>query len=272
MFEDSSVRRVWVEKEEKWYFAIVDVVQALTDSSNPHGYITDMKRRDSILAEGWWQIATPLAIITNKGSQKINCANVQGVLRIIQSVPSKKAEPFKIWMAKVGYERLQETADPSLALERARKNWQMRGMSEKWIDTRMRGQDTRNKLTNYWATHEVKEGAEFAQLTDVIHVDSHRGLMLANTNETLRSRLFVEARFETSLCQNVRESTDMSSAGGTLEAMAGVPSRIGASVRIFRAPFSGASMRKETRMLALAPSVASSVRMATAVLPPLPMT
>ena len=171
MFEKTTVRRVWVEKEEKWYFAIVDVVQVLTDSLNPHGYITDMKRRDSVLAEGWWQIATPLAIITNKGSQKINCADVQGVLRIVQSIPSKKAEPFKIWLAKVGYERLQETADPGLAMERARKNWQIRGMSEKWIDTRMRGQDTRNKLTDYWATHEVKEGAEFAELTDVIHVE-----------------------------------------------------------------------------------------------------
>jgi hypothetical protein len=130
-----------------------------------------MKNRDPFLFKGGVQIETPLAIKTSGGRQIMNCADVQGILRIIQSIPSKKAEPFKIWLAKVGYERLQETTDPGLALERARKNWQMRGMSEKWIDVRMRGQDTRNKLTDYWATHEVKEGAEFAELTDVIHVE-----------------------------------------------------------------------------------------------------
>lgn len=149
IFEKQSVRRVWVEKEEKWYFAIVDVVQILTESTNPQRYIKNMRKRDPMLFKGGAQIDTPLVIKTNGGSQQVNCADVQGVLRLIQSIPSKKAEPFKIWMAKVGYERLQETVDPELALERARRNWQMMGRPEKWIERRMSGQETRCKRPDY---------------------------------------------------------------------------------------------------------------------------
>jgi DNA-damage-inducible protein D len=169
IFEDHPVRRVWIEKDQKWYFAIPDVVQVLTDSSNPSGYVKDMRRRDPELSKGWGQIATPLAIGTKGGRQKVNCADVQGVLRIIQSIPSRKAEPFKRWLAKVGYERLQETVDPELAIIRARKNWQMMGRPEKWIEGRMRGQEVRNKLTDYWSGHGVTEGIEYAKLTNVIH-------------------------------------------------------------------------------------------------------
>jgi DNA-damage-inducible protein D len=103
------------------------------------------------------------------GTQKLQCWNVPGVLRLIQSIPSPKAEPFKRWLAKVGYERLQEIADPALALERTRENWRKLGRSEKWITQRMTGQETRNKLTDYWASHEVKHGQEFAILTNIIH-------------------------------------------------------------------------------------------------------
>ncbi|MBI2410338.1 MAG: Bro-N domain-containing protein [Candidatus Kerfeldbacteria bacterium] len=169
LFEDVPVRRIWVEQEEKWYFAIVDIIKILTDSKDPQGYIKDMRRRDSVLSQGWGQIATPLLVETRGGKQKVNCANVQGVLRIIQSIPSKKAEPFKQWLAKVGYERLQETVDPERALNRARKNWKELGRSEKWIEQRMRGQETRNKLTDYWQTHGVNEQPEYAQLTNIIH-------------------------------------------------------------------------------------------------------
>lgn len=169
VFEEHPVRRIWVEKEEKWYFAIVDVVQVLTDSSNPSGYLKDMRRRDPELFKGWGQIATPLFIETNGGRQKVNCSDVQGILRIIQSIPSRKAEPFKQWLAKVGFERLQETVDPELAILRARKNWQMLGREEKWIEQRMRGQEARNKLTDHWSGHGVNEGVEYAKLTNVIH-------------------------------------------------------------------------------------------------------
>lgn len=169
IFEDHPVRRVWIEEDQKWYFAVPDVIQVLTDSVNPSGYIKDMRRRDPELSKGWGQIATPLLVETRGGKQRVNCAGVEGVLRIIQSIPSRKAEPFKQWLAKVGYERLQETVDPELAVIRARKNWQMLGRPEKWIEGRMRGQEVRNKLTDYWSGHGVKEGIEYAKLTNVIH-------------------------------------------------------------------------------------------------------
>ena len=171
IFEEYPVQRVWIEKDQKWYFVIIDVIRVLTDSTNPSGYVKDMRRRDLELSKGWGQIATPLAVDTKGGRQKMNCADVQGVLRIIQSIPSRKAEPFKQWLAKVGYERLQETVDPELAVIRARKNWQALGMSEKRIEQRMRGQEVRNKLTDHWSSHGVKEGIEFAKLTNVIHAE-----------------------------------------------------------------------------------------------------
>lgn len=169
LFENHPVRRVWIEKTQKWYFAVPDVIQVLTDSVNPADYIKKMRSRDAILSEGWGQIVTPLLIETKGGKQKVNCANVEGTLRIIQSIPSRKAEPFKQWLAKVGYERLQETVDPELAVIRARKNWQTLGRPEKWIEGRMRGQEVRNKLTDYWGSHGVQEGMEYAKLTNVIH-------------------------------------------------------------------------------------------------------
>ncbi len=168
-FEDVPVRRVWDSKKEKWFFAIVDIVAVLTESSKPAGYIKDMRRRDKELSRGWGQIATPLYMETKGGLQKVNCANVEGVLRIVQSIPSKKAEPFKRWLAKVGYERLQETMNPELAVDRARSHWKQVGRSEKWIEQRMRGQETRNKLTDYWQDSGVKKDIEYALLTDIIH-------------------------------------------------------------------------------------------------------
>ncbi len=168
-FENIPVRRVWNTEKEQWYFAIVDVVGVLSESPNPSGYIKDMRRRDKELSTGWGQIATPLYVKTKGGEQKINCANVEGILRIVQSIPSKNAEPFKRWLAKVGYERLQETINPELAVDRARSHWKQVGRSEKWVEQRMRGQETRNKLTDYWKDSGVKEGLEYATLTDIIH-------------------------------------------------------------------------------------------------------
>ncbi len=156
LFENFQVRRKWIEKEEKWYFAIIDIVAILAESINPTDYIKKMKLRDEELSKGWGQIVTPLKIETKGGPQEINCANVEGVFRIIQSIPSKKAEPFKLWLAKVGYERLQETINPELAINRARKNWKKMGAPEQWIEQRMRGQEIRNKLTDYWDENGVK--------------------------------------------------------------------------------------------------------------------
>ena len=165
LFGEKQVRRVWNDQEQKWYLAIVDVVAALTDSVDPQGYIKDIRRRDPELAKGWGQIATPLSIATAGGMQKLNCAHVESILRIIQSIPSPKAEPFKRWLAKVGYERLEEIENPELAAKRMREIYQQKGYSEEWIEKRMRGIAVRDELTDEWKKRGVKEQKEFAILT-----------------------------------------------------------------------------------------------------------
>jgi len=172
LFEEHPVRRAF--HEEEWWFVVSDIVGVLTDSPNPSDYLKKLRKRDSSLVEafkGGGQTVPPLALPfeTAGGIQKLQCWNVPGILRLVQAIPSPKAEPFKRWLAKVGYERLQELADPALALERTRQNWRNLGRSEKWITQRMTGQETRNKLTDYWAAHEVKQGQEFAILTNIIH-------------------------------------------------------------------------------------------------------
>lgn len=169
VFENNNIRSVYNEEQEKWYFSVEDIVRILTDSVNPKDYIKKLRKRDTELSEGWGQIVTPLKMETPGGVQKINCADVEGIFRIIQSIPSKKAEPIKKWLAKVGQERVQEMADPSTAIDRARDTYKKLGRSEKWIQQRMMGQETRNKLTDYWKDHDIKEGEEFAILTNIIH-------------------------------------------------------------------------------------------------------
>ncbi len=169
VFENNNIRSIYNEEQEKWYFSVEDIVRILTDSVNPKDYIKKLRKRDSELSEGWGQIVTPLKMETAGGIQKINCADVEGIFRIIQSIPSKKAEPIKKWLAKVGQERVQEMADPSTAIDRARDTYKKLGRSEKWIQQRMMGQETRNKLTDYWKDHDIKEGEEFAILTNIIH-------------------------------------------------------------------------------------------------------
>jgi len=163
LFQEKQIRRVW--HNEEWWFVIVDVVEALAESKNPAGYVKDMRRRDPELSKGWGQIATPLAVDTAGGKQKLNCANTEGIFRIIQSIPSPKAEPFKQWLAKVGYERIQEIENPELAAERARQYYRDLGYDEAWIDTRLKSIDTRGRLTDEWKDRGVKEGLEFSILT-----------------------------------------------------------------------------------------------------------
>lgn len=170
IFENIPVRRIWSDKEEKWYFAIMDVVRILTGSINPSAYWRKLKER--LKKEGNQTVTNCHAFKMKAKDGKIrdtDCFNTEDLLRIIQSIPSPKAEPFKIWLAKVGYERLQETVDPELAVNRARKNWKAAGRPEKWIEQRMRGQEIRNKLTDYWNQSDVQEGLEYAKLTDIIH-------------------------------------------------------------------------------------------------------
>lgn len=167
IFEEKEVRRTWYSGQ--WYFSIVDVVSALTDSIQPDGYIKDMRRRDPELSKGWGQIATPLPIKTKGGTQKLNCSNLQGIFRIIQSIPSPKAEPFKLWLAKVGQERIEEIQDPERAIIRAKKIYEQKGYDDEWIAKRMRGINIRNTLTEEWKDRGAKEGIDFAILTNEIY-------------------------------------------------------------------------------------------------------
>lgn len=166
VFKGKSIRRTIHNNE--WWFVIADVVSALTDSSDPGGYIKDMRRRDEELSKGWGQIATPLSIQTEGGPQKMNCANTEGIFRIIQSIPSRKAEPFKRWLAKVGYERVQEIEDPELAAKRMRALYKAKGYSEDWIEKRIRGIAIREELTDEWKKREVNSPREYEILTSEI--------------------------------------------------------------------------------------------------------
>jgi prophage antirepressor-like protein len=163
IFKEKEIRRVWHNSE--WWFAIVDVIQILTESVNPAGYIKDMRRRDSQLAEGWGQIAAPLSLNTKGGRQQINCANTEGIFRLIQSIPSAKSEPFKRWLAKVGYERIQEIEDPELAQERMKQLYEQKGYSKDWIDKRLRGIAIRQNLTDEWQDRGVNTSKDYAILT-----------------------------------------------------------------------------------------------------------
>jgi DNA-damage-inducible protein D len=171
LFESKKVRTHWDEKSEKWYFSVIDVVEILTDSINPRDYWFKMKQR--IKSEDGLELSTicrQLKLIAVDGKKReTDVADTESLLRIIQSIPSPKAEPFKQWLAKVGYERMREISDPEQSLDRARENWQKLGRSEKWIQQRMTGQETRNKLTDYWQNAGIKKQDEFALLTNIIH-------------------------------------------------------------------------------------------------------
>jgi len=173
LFEQKQIRRLWNEDKEKWFFSLVDIIGVLTDQADhrkAQSYWTTLKNR---LKEEGSQVVTKcdqLKMLASDGKfYQTDAADVETIFRLIQSIPSPKAEPFKLWLAKVGQERLKEMVDPEISLNRARENWQSLGYSEKWIEQRMRGQEIRNKLTDYWANHKVKESKEFAMLTNIIH-------------------------------------------------------------------------------------------------------
>jgi len=163
VFQDKNIRRRWFNDE--WWFVAVDIVTALTDSKDPSGYIKDMRRRDEGFGQGWGQIATPLSIETQGGKQNINCVSTKGAFRLIQSIPSPKAEPFKQWLAQVGYERVQEIENPELAQKRMKEIYKAKGYSDDWIEKRVRGIAIRDELTDEWKKRGVQEKKEFAILT-----------------------------------------------------------------------------------------------------------
>ncbi|OYU84981.1 MAG: hypothetical protein CFE24_04100 [Flavobacterium sp. BFFFF2] len=173
IFENKKVRSQYDADKEVWYFSIVDIVGILTEQptvERARNYWKVLKSR--LIKEGNETVTNcnQLKLEAEDGKLRLtDVGNVEDVFRIIQSIPSPKAEPFKQWLAKVGYERLQEINDPSQSIDRARENWQKLGRSEKWIQQRMTGQETRNKLTDYWQESGVKKGDEFAALTNIIH-------------------------------------------------------------------------------------------------------
>lgn len=182
IFESKQIRRSYVEETETWYFSLVDIIEALTDSVNPTDYLKKIRKRDLELGNYIGTNCPQVAMLTNGKNRKTLAGNVKDVLRIVQSIPSPKAEPFKQWLAKVGYERIQEIQDPAQSIDRARENWKQHGRSEKWIQQRMMGQETRNKLTDYWKEAGIEEKKDFAILTNIIHQE-WTGLSVKNHKE-----------------------------------------------------------------------------------------
>ena len=211
IFETHKIRRHFDEKTETWFFSVIDIIAALTEQTDfqlARNYWKVLKIR--LIKEGS-EVVTKcnrLKIMAQDGKMReTDVANVETILRLIQSVPSKKAEPIKLWLAKVGYERMQEMTDPEIALNRSRAYWQKQGRSEKWIQQRMMGQETRNKLTDYWSESGVKRGEEFAILTNIIHqewsdlsVKEHKNLKGLKT-QNLRDHMSEEELIFTALAE-----------------------------------------------------------------------
>lgn len=167
IFENQKIRTAWNEEQEEWYFSIQDVVAVLTDSTDPKQYIKKMRTRDPELSANWGTICTPVEMTAADGKRrKIQSANVEGILRIIQSIPSPKAEPFKLWMAQVGRERIDETIDPELTIDRALETYLRKGYSREWINRRLQAIQVRKELTDEWQDRGGKQGVEYAILTD----------------------------------------------------------------------------------------------------------
>ncbi len=186
-FEEHQIRRVYDESTETWLFSVIDIIQVLTqqvDYQTARKYWNKLKER--LDKEGSQSVTNchRLKLPAADGKNYLtDVATAETLLRLVQSVPSPRAEPIKLWLAKAGYERMQELADPARSLDRARETWQKHGRSEKWIQQRMTGQETRNKLTDYWANHDIKKGEEYAILTNIIHqewaevdVKSHKAM------------------------------------------------------------------------------------------------
>ena len=198
LFESQQIRSAWNEAEQKWYFSIQDVVQLLTDTSDVKDYIKKMKKRDSQLNSNWGTICPLVEMVAADGKKrKVQAANTRGLLRIIQSIPSPKAEPFKLWLAQVGSERLEEIENPEIASQRIREIYKAKGYSDEWIEKRMRGIAVRDELTGEWKKRGVKEGMEYSILTaeiskatfGIVPSDYKKLKGLIKTSENLRDHM-----------------------------------------------------------------------------------
>jgi len=168
LFESKKIRVHWDNDSEKWYFSVIDIIETLTESNNPRRYWSDLKRK--LTKEGFnqlYEIIVQLKLKASDGKKyTTDCADTEGLLRIIQSIPSPKAEPFKTWLAKVGYERIEETEDPEKAFDRAMETYLKMGYSKNWINQRLKSIEVRKELTDEWENRGVKKGLEYAILTD----------------------------------------------------------------------------------------------------------
>ncbi|OGN64129.1 MAG: antirepressor [Chlamydiae bacterium RIFCSPHIGHO2_12_FULL_49_9] len=228
IFEDYKIRRLYDEETETWYFSLIDIIQVLTqqtDFQTARNYWNVLKNR--LKKEGSQSLTNckRLKLEAADGKKYLtDVANAETILRLIQSVPSPKAEPIKLWLAKVGYERIQEMTDPERSLDRARETWQKHGRSEKWIQQRMTGQETRNKLTDYWKNHNIKENKEFAILTNIIHqewaditVKQHKNLKGLKT-QNLRDHMSEAELIFTALAElSTRQIAESADATGMVE-------------------------------------------------------
>ena len=170
LFEDRKIRTVWDDKEEKWYFSIVDVVAVLTDSADPKQYIKRMKSRDEGLKANWGTICTLVPLVSEDGKKhKEMTADTTGIFRVIQSIPSHKAEPIKQWIAHVAAERIDQMQDPELSIQQAMMDYKRLGYSDNWINQRLKSIEIRKDLTDQWKLHNVEEGIQYATLTDIIY-------------------------------------------------------------------------------------------------------
>lgn len=222
IFENFKIRRHYIDINETWYFSIIDIIKVLTESNVPKRYWSDLKIKLKNEGSQVYDKIVQLKLVAPDGKKyPTDCFSTADLFRVIQSIPSPKAEPFKLWLAKVGHERIVEMADPEKALNRSRLYWQKSGRSEKWIQQRMMGQETRNKLTDYWANHEVKEGKEFAILTNIIHqewsglsVKSHKNIK-GLKNQNLRDHMSEAELLFTALAEySTRQFAEVEKATG----------------------------------------------------------
>ena len=225
IFEQNNIRSVYDEEQEKWYFSVVDLIAILTDSEKPANYWKVLKNRLKKEGSQLVTICNQLKMEAADGKfYKTDALDVEGCLRLVQSVPSPKAEPVKLWLAHVGYERMKEMSDPSAAIDRARETYQKLGRSEKWIQQRMMGQETRNKLTDYWKDHEITESDEFAILTNIIHqewsglsVKEHKNLK-GLKSQNLRDHMSEAELIFTALAElSTRQAAESTQATGLQE-------------------------------------------------------
>jgi len=202
LFKDKSIRSHWDAEQEEWYFSVVDVVAALTDSANPTDYLKKLRKRDEQLGEYVGTNCPQVAMQSATGKlRKTLAASTQQLLRIVQSIPSKKAEPFKLWLAQVGSQRLDQLQDPELSIEQAMLDYKRLGYSDNWINQRLKSIEIRKELTDEWKKHGLQEGGEFAFLTDVIYktwagktakeYKQHKGLKKENLRDNMTNKELV---------------------------------------------------------------------------------